>query len=250
MITPRPLLSTARPARAWSLVAALSLMLTCVVAALPAQAAAAPNPPRYQAQISRVPPGKGRVALTFDADAWPGRTWDIINTLAAYHVRATFFLTGTYMDTFPTRTRGLIRAGQEVASHGYEHRDYRDLTDGGIVRRLAAWDAAYARLSGGAHGPAFWRAPYGYSDNRVRVAAAEGGYSTIYWTLDSLDTIGAPKSESFIFNRLTHSSVNLDGAILLLHVNSNGTVDALPHVLANLQARGLDVVTVSALLAR
>jgi peptidoglycan/xylan/chitin deacetylase (PgdA/CDA1 family) len=250
MITPRPLPSAARAPRAWSRLAALLVALAAAVAALPTQVAATPSPPRYQGQISRVAPGRGRVALTFDADAWPGRTWDIINTLAAYHVRATFFLTGTYMDTFPTRTRGLIHAGQEVASHGYEHRDYRDLTDGGIVRRLAAWDADYMRLTGGDHGPAFWRAPYGYSDNRVRVAAAEAGYSTIYWTLDSLDTIGAPKSESFIFNRLTRSTVNLDGAILLLHVNSNGTVDALPRVLANLQARGLDVVTVSALLAR
>ena len=69
------------------------------------------------------------------------------------------------------------------------------------------------RLTGGDHGPPSWRAPYGYSDNRVRVAAAEAGYSTIDWTLDSLDTIGAPKSELFISDRLTHSGVNLDGAI-------------------------------------
>lgn len=153
------------------------------------------------------------------------------------------------MEQNPSRTRAMVAAGQEVASHGYRHQDYRGLSDGAIVRALAAWDNEYHSLTG-KHGPPLWRAPYGYTDNRVRVVAAQAGYSTVYWTLDALDTVGSPKSASFIFNRLTRSGVTLDGSILLLHVNPNGTVDALPRVLANLEARGLSVVSVSGLLAR
>ncbi|HUS15789.1 MAG TPA: polysaccharide deacetylase family protein, partial [Chloroflexia bacterium] len=192
-------------------------------------------------------PGKHRVALTFDGDAFAGRTWDILNTLHEYRARATFFFTGHYLETYPTRSRGIAQAGQEIASHGYDHRDYRGLTDGAIARRLAAWESTYNWVIGGKP-PDFWRAPYGYSDNRVRVVAIDSGYRTVYWTLDALDTVGATKSASFIFNRLTKPAINLDGAILLLHVNPNGTVDALPRVIANLQARGLAVVTVSTLL--
>ncbi len=220
--------------------------LLCLLPQQPTQAAPV-SAGQYQSEVSRVAPGKGRVALTFDADWFAGRTWDILNTLHAYHAHATFFLTGHYLDTFPIHTLGIAQAGEEIASHGYDHRDYRAISDAGIVSRLENWDARYHSLTG-RYGPAFWRAPYGYSDNRVRSAAASAGYRTIYWTLDSLDTVGPPKSSSFVFRQLTQSWVNLDGAILLLHVNSDGTVNALPRVLATLEARGLQVVNVSTLL--
>lgn len=232
------------------LVGGLMLGLALVCLLLPAAASAAPERlPAATPHIARVWPGKGRVALTFDGDYFGGRVTEIIATLRRYQVRATFFLTAYYLNTYPTRARQLLAAGQEIASHGYEHRDYRDLSDAAIIRRLDSWEAVYARLSGADHGPAFWRAPYGASNTRVRNAAARAGYQTIYWTLDSLDTVGVPKSANFIYNRLTRSGINLNGAILLLHVNPNGTIEALPRVLATLQARGLDVVSVSGLLA-
>ncbi|HMA36138.1 MAG TPA: polysaccharide deacetylase family protein [Chloroflexia bacterium] len=219
----------------------------CLLPAPRAQAAPAPQAVSVP-EIARVAPGKGRVALTFDGDAFGGPIWEILATLRTYHVRATFFLTGHYLETFPVRSRAIAAAGHEIASHGYDHQDYRNLTDGAIARRLEWWTATYYNLTGN-YGPPFWRAPYGYTDTRVRAVAAQEGYDTIYWTLDSLDTLGPPKSADFIFRRLTESGVTLDGAILLLHVNPVGTVDALPRVLENLQARGLDVVSVSGLLA-
>ncbi|HUS15223.1 MAG TPA: polysaccharide deacetylase family protein, partial [Chloroflexia bacterium] len=147
-------------------------LLVLALAGLPATPtlAAPSSAPRYQGQITRVAPGKHRVALTFDGDAFAGRTWDILNTLHEYRARATFFFTGHYLETYPTRSRGIAQAGQEIASHGYDHRDYRALTDGAIARRLAAWESTYNWVIGGKP-PDFWRAPYGYSDNRVRVVA-------------------------------------------------------------------------------
>ena len=222
--------------------------LVAVALPTPGPVAAAPPDATIVSQLTRVAPGKGRVALTFDGDAFPGRVTDILTDLRRYNAHATFFLTGSYMDNFPSRARAIATAGQEIASHGYIHRDFRGLTDGAIVRSLTGWVDRLRALTGRT-GPPFWRAPYGYSDNRVRVVAANAGFRTIYWTLDSLDTVGAPKSATFIYNRLLHSSITLDGAILLLHVNPNGTIDALPRVLAALQARHLRVVSVSQLLA-
>lgn len=211
------------------------------VAARPADATLVP-------EIWRVAPGKGQIALTFDGDAFGGRVSEILADLQTYRAHATFFLTGHYILTFPVRTHAIAQAGQEIASHGYDHQDYRGLTDGAIIRRLDAWSATYYNMTG-KYGPPLWRAPYGASDNRVRLAAAAAGYSTIGWTLDSLDTVGPPKSAAFVFNRLTQTSIRLDGAILLLHVNPNGTVDALPRVLAELRRYGLSIVSVSTLLA-
>jgi peptidoglycan/xylan/chitin deacetylase (PgdA/CDA1 family) len=201
-------------------------------------------------EVTGIAPGRGEVALLFNADAFPGEITRILDTLRAHSTHLTFFLTGTYLDTFPGQARAIAAAGQEIASHGYDHRDYRGLTNGQIVSRLDHWQETFKRLTG-KMGPAFWMAPSGDSDSRVRQAAQDHGYTTIYWTLDSLDAVGAPKSRSFVLDRVLQTSwVNLDGAIILMHVNSVGTVDALPEILSTLEARGLRAVTVSELLCR
>ncbi len=234
-----------RPGRAGAALVCLALAALVWLIPTPPDAAAATH---VIPEIARATPGRGRVAFTFDGDWFGGRIADIVAALARYDARATFFLTGHYLNTFPDNVRALVAADQQVASHGYEHSDYRALGNAGITERLTHWVAAFHDLTG-QYGPPFWRAPYGYSDARVRQAAAAAGDNTIYWTLDALDTVGNPKSAAFIFNRLTHPAINLDGAILLLHVNPDGTIDALPDVLATLHERGLQIVTVSDLLA-
>lgn len=226
------------------------LCATLLMWSLLAVALAAEQPVSAATQISRVDPGQGKVALTFDADAWPGRITAILNALRRHDTRITFFLTGNYLVNFPRLAKQIHQAGHEIASHGYEHRDYRGLSGEQIAQRLDRWQETFEALTG-ERGPSFWRAPYGYSDSRVRQAALDKGFSTIYWTLDTQDTIGPPKSRSFIVNRVLNTSwLKLDGAIVLLHVNANGSVDALDEILATLKRRGLRAVTVSELLER
>jgi len=201
-------------------------------------------------QISRMAPGQREVALTFNGDAWPGRINTNLQTLRDHHTRLTFFLTVDYLINFPAQARAIFAAGQEIASHGYEQHDYRDLSNPQIMQRLDLWQDAFARLTG-VRGPTFWEAPYGASDSRVRQAARDRGYTTIYWTLDSLDAVGAPKSRAFSRNRVLNTSwVTLDGAIVLLHVNGDGTVAGLHEILDTLEKRGLRVVTISELVKR
>jgi peptidoglycan/xylan/chitin deacetylase (PgdA/CDA1 family) len=201
-------------------------------------------------QITRVAPGQREVALLFNADSIVGRIPSILETLRAHRTRLTFFLTGNYLEKYPAQVRAIHAAGQEIASHGYDHSDYRNLSDAQIVRRLDRWQETFKRLTGQA-GPRYWQPPYGYSNNRVRQAALDHGYSTIYWTLDSLDAVGRPKSRAFILNRVLQTSwVNLDGAIILMHVNGAGTVAALPEILDTLERRGLRAVTISELRRR
>ena len=201
-------------------------------------------------QVTRVPPGQREVALLFNADAHAGSISSIIATLREHRTRLTFFLTGNYLEKYPAQVRAIHAAGQEIASHGYDHLDYRDLSNAQVVRQIDRWKAAFKELTGQT-GPTYWQPPYGYSNNRVRQAALDYGYTTIYWTLDSLDAVGRPKSRTFILNRVLQTSwVNLDGAIILMHVNGEGTVAALPEILATLERRGLRAVPISELRRR
>jgi peptidoglycan/xylan/chitin deacetylase (PgdA/CDA1 family) len=201
-------------------------------------------------EVARVEPGQGEVALLFNADYFEGYIASILETTGARGASLTFFLTGGYLERFPEQVRAIDAAGHEIASHGYEHVDFRGLTDEEIAGHLGRWRERLAALTG-KEGPAIWQPPYGYSDDRVREAARERGYTTIHWTLDTLDAVGAPKSKAFVLDRVLETSwVNLDGAIILMHVDKDGTVEALPAILDALAERGLRAVTVSELLRR
>ena len=79
--------------------------------------------------------------------------------------------------------------------------------------------------------------------------AANLGYRSIYWTIDSLDSVEPRKTPQFLIDRVTSKTdAELDGAIILMHVGIKSTADALPAIIANLQDRGFRLVTVSKLL--
>ena len=77
-----------------------------------------------------------------------------------------------------------------------------------------------------------------------------GGESEAAWRalLDDLVARGL-KTPEFLINRITRNSDSeLDGAIILMHVGVRSTADALPAIIANLQGRGFNLVTISTLL--
>jgi peptidoglycan/xylan/chitin deacetylase (PgdA/CDA1 family) len=94
-----------------------------------------------------------------------------------------------------------------------------------------------------------WRAPYGARDGRVLKIAANLGYRSIYWTIDSLDSVDPPKTPPFLIDRITSKrDEELEGAIILMHVGVRSTAEALPAIITNLKGRGFRLVTVSKLL--
>jgi peptidoglycan/xylan/chitin deacetylase (PgdA/CDA1 family) len=139
--------------------------------------------------------------------------------------------------------------GHEFANHTYSHLDSKKLSDEELIGELARAEAIIQSLTGRSTKP-YWRPPFGSRDNRVLRVAAQQGYRSIYWTLDSHDSVGEPKSAEFIFNRVTNTpGVNLDGAIVLQHFGHAGSAEALPRILDRLHEMGLQVVTVSELLS-
>ena len=83
----------------------------------------------------------------------------------------------------------------------------------------------------------------------LRLVAGEG-YLPIYWTLDSLDSVGEPKTADFLFERITGKLPpdKLRGAIILAHCGSQPTADALPRILDRFAEMGFEVKKVSEVL--
>lgn len=52
----------------------------------------------------------------------------ILNLLEQYDIKATFFIPGHTVDTFPEICKEIVKRGHEVGHHGYVHEDPTDLS--------------------------------------------------------------------------------------------------------------------------
>ena len=209
---------------------------------------AEPAPAGGWSEVARGYPGKKRVALTFDAGSTGEPMPAILAALRERNVRITMFFTGKFAEQYPDGVRQAAADGHEISNHTYSHRDSLGLTDEELEEELERTEGILYALTGRTSKP-FWRPPYGSRNNHVLNVAVAEGYRSIFWTLDSLDSVGEPKTPDFIFNRVTNTpDFNLDGAIILQHFGSQASAEALPRILDRLREMGYSVVTVSELL--
>jgi peptidoglycan/xylan/chitin deacetylase (PgdA/CDA1 family) len=189
------------------------------------------------------------VAITFDAGASGEYMPSILATLRERGIRITMFITGRYAKMYPEGVKRAALDGHEIANHTYSHLDSRELTDQELIDELDRTETIIVGLTGKTSRP-FWRPPLGGRNKHVLSVAASQGYRSIYWTLDSHDSVGKPKTPDFIFNRVTNTpGIDLDGAIILQHFGSAASAAALPRILDRFDEMGLKVVTISELLS-
>ena len=65
----------------------------------------------------------GSVALTFD-DGPSQDTHDILDVLGAHGLKATFFMLGREVESFPHIARRVVEEGHDVGNHSYSHPMY------------------------------------------------------------------------------------------------------------------------------
>ena len=185
-----------------------------------------------------------KVALSFDA-AWGNEdTQIILDTLAKYNVRATFFMTGGWVESFPEDVKKIQAAGHDLANHSENHKNMSQLTDDGCQEELMKVPNKVKELTGVEM--CLFRPPYGDYDDHVITNAKDCGYYTIQWSVDSLDwkDYGV---ESIIKTVTEHKELK-NGAIILMHNGAKYTAQALPTVIEKLQADGYQIVPISELI--
>jgi peptidoglycan/xylan/chitin deacetylase (PgdA/CDA1 family) len=199
--------------------------------------------------VQRGSTDKPWVALTLDAGADSAPVPAILRTLREHNVKITFFLTGKWMQDNPELTRQIVADGHEVANHTFTHPDLRNLSDAAIHKELEDTEATIEQIAGTSTRP-FFRPPYGAYDERVLRLVVDEGYLPIYWTFDSLDSVGDPKTPEFLFDRITSHLPpdKLRGAIILAHCGSQPTADALPKILDRFAEMGFEVKKLSEVL--
>lgn len=201
--------------------------------------------PVWPPEVLRGGYGHKCVALTFDAGGGDAGLADLLESLQSQEVTCTFFITGSWASKHPQAVSGIAARGHEIGNHTWSHVDLTRLDDTAIQSEIVRTDLLLTALAGRTPRP-FFRAPYGARDAHVLSIAGGLGYTSIYWTLDSLDSMDPPKNPDFLFNRVTsRTDAELDGDVVLMHVGEPSTAAALPDILRNLRSRGFRIVKVS-----
>ncbi|WP_052207368.1 polysaccharide deacetylase family protein [Sinomonas humi] len=203
--------------------------------------------------LERIPTSQKVVALTFDAGANDAALRSILNTLAANGVPGTFFLTGDWVNQFPSDPALVYNAGNRIGNHSMTHPDFTTLSDAQIAAEISSAQSTIERA--GADPLPFFRFPFGARDSRTIADVNAAGYAAIRWTVDTLGwegTMNGTRGPSFVVQRVMAAAQ--PGEIVLMHLGSNpddgSTLDAaaLPDVISQLRAAGYGFVTLDAAL--
>src|SRR5438067_12715348 len=184
------------------------------------------------------------IAMTFDDGPSAKLTPKLLDLLAAHHIKATFFLIGENVAEHPEIVAREVREGHEIANHSWSHPNLAKMSDDGVRGQLRKTEDAIRSAIG--NRPTLMRPPYGsISTRQKKWINHEFGYKIVLWDVDPLDW--RRPGPNVVCNRIVKNT--RAGSIVLAHDIHPGTIEAMPCVLNQLEAKGFKFVTVSELIA-
>ena len=203
-----------------------------------------PRPPRAPSSYNSVNTARPLLALTFDDGPHPELTPRLLDILRHEGVRATFYVIGRNVQTYPEIARRIVAEGHEIANHSWSHPRLTALSSARLRSELSQTSDVIQRVTG--RRPTNMRPPYGAINDRVRQAIyRDHGLDVIMWSVDPLDW-KRPGAE-VVRRRMVEGAA--PGGILLAHDIHPGTIEAMPGTIKDLKAKGYGFATVSQLLA-
>jgi peptidoglycan-N-acetylglucosamine deacetylase len=184
----------------------------------------------------------GRVALTFDDGPTP-LTPDYLAVLDRLGVRATFFVVGKQCVKHPDLVAAISAQGHELASHGYTHRRFTELSHDELSDELERTQVLLPPPSDG--GRLLVRPPHGAVSIRSMLTCSRRGFTTVLWSFNSQDWCKTETSQ--VEGTFSEHEVEA-GEIVLLHEGQSWTIAALPTIVGALEKAGHELVTVRELL--
>jgi peptidoglycan/xylan/chitin deacetylase (PgdA/CDA1 family) len=199
---------------------------------------------------------RGDIAITIDDGPDPEVTPRVLEVLATFEARASFFCVGERVSRYPDIAREIVRRGHSVENHSQRHRhSFSLLGPKGMAAEIEEAQQSIAQVTG--QSPRFFRAPAGLRNPFLEPILERLKLRLASWTRRGFDTVNADPED--VYRRLERSLAG--GDILLLHdghaararagSGAAGTpviLEVLPRLLETLSRRQLRPVTLPAAL--
>lgn len=185
-----------------------------------------------------------KVALSFDAAYGNEDTEEILEILALHNIKATFFLTGGWVNEYPADVKAIAAAGHDLGNHSDNHIHMSQLTKEECKAEILKTHNKVKELTGTEMN--LFRPPYGDYNNTLIETTDDLGYYCIDWDVDSLDwkDYGV---RSIVDTVLNNEHLG-NGSIILFHNGSKYTKDALEDIIDRLEDKGYKIVPISELI--
>jgi peptidoglycan/xylan/chitin deacetylase (PgdA/CDA1 family) len=211
-----------------------------------------PSSSVFYPTLSSVKTSQPAIALTFDDGPHPETTPRILDVLAKYSAKGTFFVIGKHVEAHRSVAERIVAEGHELGNHSWQHSYRQNFQRGGPLTAEVMRAADCIRSITGREKLPLYRAPVGIKSPELARVAHALDLTIVAWSIHSRDTIDSNPDR--VANRIVQGA--RPGSIALLHdgheragrVRTNA-LTALPKTLEGLAARQLNCVTVSELLA-
>jgi peptidoglycan-N-acetylglucosamine deacetylase len=194
------------------------------------------------------------VALTFDDGPNDPYTQQLLELLAGYQVRATFFLIGSFVRRRPELARAIRQGGHLLGNHTMTHPSLLWQRPARVREELAGCNAAIEDATGEA--VRWFRPPFGARRPDVLRTVAELGLTPVMWNVTAHDwdatdpkALAARVQSTIRRNQSRHRSSNIllhDGGHRQLGTDRSVTLAATASLLQSWAGGTLRLVTVDA----
>lgn len=174
------------------------------------------------------------IYLTFDCGYENGYTNRVLDVLENHNVKATFFITGHYINSASDIVLRMKEDGHVIGNHSNLHKDITKLSDKEIVKEITDLEQKYYNLTG-SNLDHFYRPPAGSFDERSLGVVNSLGYKTLFWSLAYKDWTNDNET-SYVLKEITTNIHN--GAIILMHTVSEANAKVLDEVILTLKRTG------------
>jgi peptidoglycan-N-acetylglucosamine deacetylase len=206
-------------------------------------------PKYFQAKTIKSAPSPNAdkvIALTFDDGPWPETTEKILATLKQEKIKATFFMIGQPLKSFPEIGKKVLADGHVIANHTMHHW-YKKMSP--LVAQREIEDTAKIIKEVLNIETDYFRPPGGMLSNGLVAYALSHNQSVAMWSVDSGDSHPRrPTPAAMVQNVISRAT---PGGIVLMHDGGgshNNTAKALPWIISKLRAQGYKFVTIPELL--
>ncbi len=180
--------------------------------------------------LFRVGDGKPSVYLTFDDGPIPESTPWLLETLAEYDAKATFFMVADNARRYPALFKAVVEAGHAIGNHTFHHKPpFRQSVEEMMADVRLADEVLKSRL---------FRPPHGLILRSQQKALAEAGYRIVMFDLNTLDYRADRTPEEILASVIANVR---PGCIINFH-DSLKSIDklkrCLPQILHHLHSSG------------
>lgn len=201
---------------------------------------------KHRKAVQTVQTTEPYMSLSFDCAYVDTPTDEILALLEELNIKATFFMTGEFVLTFPESAKKIRDAGHEIGCHSLSHPHLLDYALNMRVKQVRR-NVEIIQDTLGVN-PRLFRPPFGEFDSTVTATARAEGMEICLWSIDSKDWDWNYKAKDVV-KRVTKNVG--PGTIILFHLDGYFTPEVVRQVVPYYRdTLGLEMIPITELMAK